>query len=99
MLLCCLFFLPGYVTTTNLSAKDWASRRLFATFDEERVFARPTYRGIRKNIAVFSSAHIHYAHTAISVAAFQFHLNYHFAACYNWLRFAQALIATTVACI
>lgn len=41
----------GYLTTTNLAARDWASRRLFAEFSEERVFARPTYRGIRRHTA------------------------------------------------
>jgi len=29
-----------------LAAKDWASRRLFSKFDEARVFARPTYKGM-----------------------------------------------------
>jgi len=41
----CLLCLTGYVTTTNLRARDWASQRLFTAFDEERVFAQPTYRG------------------------------------------------------
>ena len=39
--------LQGYVTTTNLACKDRASRSLFATLDEERVFSRPTYRTFR----------------------------------------------------
>jgi len=41
----CVFCLQGYLTTTNLKGKDWAKTRLFASFDEERVFSRPTYRG------------------------------------------------------
>jgi len=37
----------GFVKTTNLKGKDWALKRLFAAFDEERIFALPTYKGKR----------------------------------------------------
>jgi len=36
--------LQGYVTTTKMTGKDWASRHLFTWVKEDKVFAKPTYK-------------------------------------------------------
>lgn len=36
--------LQGYVTTTNMAGKDWASRSLFSKVNEAKVFSIPTYK-------------------------------------------------------